>query len=173
MPNTITTLQRFWSHVVKSDYCWEWSGGKTVKGYGAFWFDGKLQPAHRVSYVLHFGDFNRALLVCHHCDNPGCIRPDHLFLGTAKANTADALAKGRLWCPRLKGSDVLTAKLNEKQAREIFELYKSGLSQQAIASRFSVGRTTVGRIVRGVTWKHVTIGATANIHSTIKAITRD
>jgi hypothetical protein len=91
------TIERFWSFVSMGDECWCWTGSN-FRGYGEFWANGKKWKAHRFSYVLHSGNNNiQGLSVCHKCDNPPCINPDHLFLGTHKDNMADALSKGRLF----------------------------------------------------------------------------
>lgn len=85
--------ERFWEHVEKrpGDGCWEWTGGKTPDGYGGF--DG--HRAHRFSYTLVHGFLLPSLCVCHKCDNPSCVRPDHLFAGTRTDNMRDMVAKGR------------------------------------------------------------------------------
>lgn len=83
----------FWSMVAKSDGCWVWTGTRWSTGYGRL-VGGRA--AHRVAWELTNGPIPRGLLVCHHCDNPPCCRPDHLFLGTSKDNAMDASAKGRL-----------------------------------------------------------------------------
>ena len=75
--------------------CWEWTAARKFDGYGLAWFDKRLQPAHRVAYRLVRGDIPEGMLVCHHCDNPGCQRPSHLFLGSHRDNSADMWAKGR------------------------------------------------------------------------------
>lgn len=85
---------RFWRFVEKTDSCWIWNGGKNA-GYGIFSKGNKSRIAHRVSYEMHFGPIPENTEVCHRCDNPSCVRPDHLFLGTAKDNSDDKFSKGR------------------------------------------------------------------------------
>lgn len=82
----------FWSKVDKTDYCWNWTGGKSRGGYGRFKIDGKLKSVTRL--IMSCTD--PKLDVCHKCDNPSCINPEHLFLGTRKENMLDAVSKGRI-----------------------------------------------------------------------------
>jgi hypothetical protein len=86
-----TLVQRFWDKVQKTEGCWLWTGSKYNKGYGSF----NRTRAHRFSYELHYGPIPVDLFVCHHCDNPPCVNPSHLFLGTALDNTQDELFKER------------------------------------------------------------------------------
>ena len=76
--------------------CHEWQGAKTKRRYGRFWFQGRMAMAHRVAWELTIGPIPAGLFVCHHCDNPSCCNPTHLFLGTPKDNTEDAVKKGRI-----------------------------------------------------------------------------
>lgn len=103
----------FWNQVQKTDGCWLWTGYIRKAGYGAFMYAGVYQAAHRFSYELHYGkieghvghDKDREICVCHHCDNPTCVRPDHLFLGKDKDNHDDMVRKGRhAHGPKLKAA---------------------------------------------------------------------
>ena len=92
-----TERDRFWSFVDKREACWIWTGGTTRGGYGYFRLSHsrKSMRAHRFAYYDFHGPFDPSMFVLHHCDNPRCVRPDHLFLGDQKANIADMVAKGR------------------------------------------------------------------------------
>lgn len=90
-------IARFNTYVDKSGDCWMWTGAVNRYGYGKFWLDGRSINASRAAYELTHGRVDEGLLVCHSCDNPRCVRVDHLFVGTPKANTADMFAKGREW----------------------------------------------------------------------------
>lgn len=93
--------ERFWGKVNKergfgpNGDCWEWTGHRMKFGYGVIRSDGKVHKAHRISYSINIAPIPDDLMVCHHCDNPACVRPDHLFVGTHQDNMDDRMAKGR------------------------------------------------------------------------------
>ena len=93
---------RFWLRVKKGKKCWEWQGGISPSGYGRMHCLNLEVPSHRLAYLLSVGDIPPSLLVLHHCDNKRCVRPRHLFVGTVKDNSLDALKKGRLNLSGLK-----------------------------------------------------------------------
>jgi len=87
--------ERFWSKVNKTNGCWLWTAAQNRAGYGVLNRDGIATLAHRISYEFQHGPISGGLHVCHHCDTPACVRPDHLFLGTDATNAADRDAKRR------------------------------------------------------------------------------
>lgn len=148
---------RFWPRVDKSGECWNWTGGISRKnGYGQFSLGRKSDgatSAHRFSWKLHFGEISDGLWVLHRCDNPKCVRSDHLFLGTSAENTADRCAKGR----GMRGERQHLAKLKESDIPRIRERLANGVSQAKIAEFYGADQVTISQVKLWKTWRHVPI----------------
>lgn len=142
-----TLHDRFFSRFVKLDNgCWQWRAHTDKDGYGVLPGDRKNTRAHRLSYEIHKGSIPDGLIVCHDCDNPGCVNPDHLFVGTIKDNAQDALRKKRHYVGEKNGR----SKLTEQNVKEILN---SGLNGQQLADKFGVSRSTINNVRRGDTWQ--------------------
>lgn len=151
--------ERFWSNVARGERCWEWQAKDRVGGgYGRLRFDGRRQLAHRVAWQLAYGPISSGLFICHRCDNPGCVRPDHLFAGTPKDNAVDAESKGRMvhffgsnhWTKKTpsrisRGAAQPLAKLTPDAVKQIRERVGAGEAKRAVARDFSVSATTVAK----------------------------
>jgi len=142
-----TIEERFFSRFVKIDNgCWQWRAHTDKDGYGILPGDAKNTRAHRFSYELHHGPILDGMVICHKCDNPGCVNPDHLFSGTVKDNAQDALKKGRHYIGEKNGR----SKLTEERIKEILS---SNMNGQQLADKFGVTRHTINNVRRGVTWQ--------------------
>ncbi len=129
----------FWFQVRLSDGCWEWQGRKNLKGYGLASYQNKSQLTHRIVWIMAHGSVPAGKHVCHHCDNPSCVRIDHLFVGTHADNMRDMHNKGRSGNRRV---------LTEDQVREIRKIGKRGrYSHGQIAVRFGVSRPLVQKVI--------------------------
>ncbi len=164
-------VDRFWTKVAKGEGCWEWTAARS-SGYGVITRRdqnrGHSIYAHRLSWELHYGPIPTGLWVLHHCDNRGCVRPDHLWLGTVQDNLADMRAKGRGYVPeprrgtehhwfgadhrgernghaRLTAADVIT--IRARLAR--------GDKRTIIASDYGIHRGTLMNIQNRRLWSHV------------------
>jgi len=147
-------VDRFWSRVDKSydNGCWKWAAGKNGDGYGVIRVNGRMESAHRVSWVIHNKkDIPKGMTVCHTCDNPPCINPSHLFLGTHFDNMRDMAEKGRANKPI--GEKNGRNKLTEKEVIEIF--YAKGV-YRIIGAKYGITRSLVGQIKRKRIWQHIT-----------------
>lgn len=149
-------LEWFLKSVNKTSACWEWIGSLDKDGYGVFTVrsrnvDGKLicrlKRAHRHSWSLHYGDIPHGLWVLHDCDNPKCVRPDHLFLGTNLDNVKDRERKGRTL--HMRGEGHPRASISNVTARRIKEMLQSGLKMSVISRQLSVKYQTVANIKNG------------------------
>lgn len=152
-------LHRFWSRVVKSDGCWLWSG-TTRNGYGSMKVAGALTYAHRISWQLHCGDCPADLCVLHKCDNPKCVNPEHLFLGTRKDNAIDCANKGRNVAQKhpevRRGERASRARLTSARVLAIRERYaRGGVTYQQIANDEGMERSTIGKIITRCLWGHL------------------
>ena len=148
--NSTPEISRFLSQVDKSGECWVWTGPVTEKGYGRFGVNNTRVRAHRYAYQHYVGDIGAGNLVCHKCDNPGCVNPDHLFVGLPSDNSADMVSKGR----QTKGEKNPQAKLSESQVVEIRRMVREGYGKPTIAAQFNISEVTVSDIVKR-TWRHV------------------
>lgn len=153
-------IELFWENVPigDPDACWEWQGGTRYNtGYGAFRINGRQSLTHRISYELTYGPIPDGLHVCHHCDNPPCVNPHHLFLGTHADNMGDMARKGRAPAPGKgkNGESHPNATVTDAIARAILERHAQGERQNDLAREYKIGKGVVHRIVRRVSWKHI------------------
>lgn len=147
-------LNRFWSKVIKTKACWEWQAGKCSYGYGRFKLEGRYVGAHRYSYVIHYGELPKGLLVMHSCDNPSCVNPNHLSLGTNKDNMDDKVNKGRQ--SRLLGSLNGRSKFTENQILEMRDKYVPyKYSVKRLAQDYNISEVVMYRIIHRILWKHI------------------
>jgi len=134
--------------------CWEWTAGKNPRGYGVINDGTRIQLAHRVAWLLEHGNLPEGLGILHRCDNPGCVRPSHLFVGTRADNNADMMAKGRYRAgsnpPR--GASAWCAKLTEDDIRAIRASEERGV---ALAAKYNVTKSTITDIRKRRSWAHI------------------
>lgn len=168
MPHQFTPehVAKFWSKVHKSadpDACWTWTDAPEPGGYGLLRIGKRKFRAHRVSWILAFGDIPEGLCVCHSCDNPPCVRPDHLFLGTSGENTRDAASKGRMASGdrnasrlyperRPVGERSKQAKLTWDQVNAIRTRIAAGEAKRSLAREYGVSPVLIRLIWQGKAW---------------------
>jgi hypothetical protein len=141
--------RRFWSKVQITRGCWIWTAALFNGGYGAFQDEGRALGAHRVAWELAYGPIPKGLHVLHHCDNPSCVRLDHLFLGTDADNMTDRDRKGR----QARGLRHGSAKLTVKKVALIRKEYVPyRISYTVLAKKYGVHPETIGRVIRGENW---------------------
>ena len=141
---------RFWSNVEKTDSCWNWTGGKTARGYGVCRKQRKKITAHRIAFFMHNPSVSQDLCVLHKCDNRLCVNPDHLFAGTQLDNVRDRDEKNR----QIKGEQSIHAKLTNADVCRIKELLPL-LTLGELATMFNVSKFSISSIKNGRTWKHL------------------
>jgi hypothetical protein len=173
--------------------CWNWMAARTKRGYGLIKVDGKMYRAHRVSFRAFVGDFPSEMFICHHCDNPSCVNPEHLFVGTASDNVQDCKAKGRLnratgtshgsythpermarglknWAhshPGANGGEKNgQAKLDQSTVNSIRSDYLKNSTRGSIASlsrKYGISRAQISNIVNCRSWKKE--GTCSDVHA--------
>jgi hypothetical protein len=145
--------ERFLKKIVKmGNGCWQWKSVMNPDGYGRFYYAGRIENAHRVSYRIFVGEIKDGEAVCHRCDYRACVNPDHLFTGTPWANAQDMVAKRR----NARGEDVHNSKLTWNQVREIRSTYRKGhrgLGTYALGKKYGVSNTVIWLITTNQTWK--------------------
>lgn len=140
-------IRSFWDKVQITDTCWIWTGSKNSRGRGVFHPSackklGISYLAYRVSWIIHYGAIPTGKQVCHTCDNPSCVNPEHLFLGSAKDNTLDMLKKGRSGKTKLVAEQVLLIREDPRPRR-------------VIAKEFNVTLNMIQKIKSKRSWKHL------------------
>lgn len=150
----LTTEERFWRKVKKrqSHECWDWAGVCDTSGYGQIEINRKSIKTHRFSWEIHFGKIPDEMCILHYCDNPKCVNPNHLWLGTKKDNSDDKVNKNR----QTKGEDVWCSKLTEDQVKEIRQLCcEKKLMKKEIAKMFNISNATISAIHTSKAWRHI------------------
>ena len=164
MPRKRFVMERFWEkvNITTANDCWEWLGYRDAKGYGRFLVsDGNDDRSHRVAARIALGltelvPLPLGKLVCHHCDNPGCCNPAHLYIGTAADNNRDKVLRGHSRNGALinRGENHYAAILNEQQVREIRALYRPNkMGYRKLANRYGVSWDVIRSVVKRRSWK--------------------
>jgi len=141
----------FWFYTDVQDGCWNWTSNIQSKGYGTLTWQRKMTYAHRLSYEIHYGPIPSGAFVCHTCDNPSCVNPEHLFIGSPKDNSSDMVAKNR----QCKGSAFPQSKLTTRDIKEMRRLRNNGYTYQRLADRYKISKSHARHCVNKRYWKHV------------------
>lgn len=159
-PLFIKAVNEFWKHVKKSDGCWLWTywqkgGSKRRYNYGFlnYGIGTKYIYAHRLSWMIHNPSrpIPKGMCVLHSCDNPRCVNPEHLRIGTQQENIADTISRNR----QAVGERVGGSKLSRREVLAIARVYSNGRSSRSVAMEFGVSHHTVLSIKHRTSWKHV------------------
>lgn len=157
-------MERIEKAILKTEYCWLWQGSVNTSGYGVIGVKGKKRLVHRLIWEESNGQpIPDGMSICHHCDNPLCVRPSHLFAGTHSDNMRDASRKGRLRIPKgtpnnlfERGESNPSARLTEDQVRAIRRLYATEMyTHSRLSKMFDVSRGTIWRVLKNNNWKHL------------------
>ncbi len=156
-------MERFWAKVKKGDGCWEWTAA-TTKGYGHIGIKGKMIYAHRLSWELENGKIPDGLHVLHKCNNPLCVKPDHIYLGTQKDNVGDAITLGTHISTRRSplfgdidqcGEKNPSAKLTRFQVGGIRRSRGDGMTIKELSNLYSISKSQIQRIISNESWKDI------------------
>lgn len=153
-PKRAAFEERFWGKVIKGEGCWEWTGSRNAAGYGKIMVgsrsDGTRRGliASRAAWEMHNGPIPEGMVVRHHCDNPPCVRPDHLAIGTTRENARDAVERDR----NTYGVRIPQAKLTPPKVIAIRAAVADGWTQREVASQYGVSPSLIGLIAHGKIW---------------------
>lgn len=139
-------IEGFWDRATSGPGCWAWTRKVMYRGYGIFTIRGRRFFAHRIAWELTNGPIPEGMVVMHLCDNPPCVNPAHLSIGTHRENAADKITKGRQRPGRL-------AKLTPEAVREIRVKLAAGATRAALGREYSISATTITKIALGRHWK--------------------
>jgi len=151
----MSIIDRFWKHVINNgpDQCWGWIGSVYGNSYPKIGRCGRgsgLEFSHRLSWMIHYGEIPKGMMVCHKCDNRKCTNPNHLFLGTAKDNKDDCINKGR----NVQGEDSPNAKLTLEQVKEIRAKYiPRKVTYCDLSKEYGVSSANIAFIIQRKRWK--------------------
>lgn len=154
---TPSEVNRFWDNVERNGNCWEWKGAHSKKGYGRFRRGNILYSPHRAIVERYIGPIPDGLFSCHKCNNPRCVRPSHLYIGTRSENMKDGIRAGTVKVPTNGGfKPGHNGKITPQQVREIRNQYSKGeLTQRELGNRYGLTNWAVNKITQRKTWRHV------------------
>lgn len=170
MEFSLKLLKRFNQKTARcNNGCIEWIASRGKKGYGEFHFQGRTFRAHRVSWILNCGTIPSAMMVCHRCDNPPCVNPKHLFLGSPKENMEDRIQKGHYpkQSPGIAGEQNCRHKLTDALVLEA-KMLRSTMTLRELALRYGVNIAVIHRAITGKSWKHLNVVREMNDQGGIK-----